>query len=172
MKIRIIVIGWVISVALAYSLAGCASHPKPVKTTPGTTAQAAGKGTPGSPGGRETGKPAQPNGLPVVEKVDITGEVQAEKNGDTDKEASALLEEGFAAYQEALGAIDRKDLDTALAKLDEAYETLPKIKLGPRLPPSPGKKRPPDPDRPEDPAGLRLEPADQRSQDEDSLLGQ
>ncbi|MGD1009721.1 MAG: LysM peptidoglycan-binding domain-containing protein [Candidatus Aminicenantales bacterium] len=129
MKIRIMVISCLVSVALAFSLSGCASHPKPVKTTPGTPAQPAGKAVPITPTGRETGKPAKPNELPVLEKTDINGEAQAEKNGDTDKEASALLEEGFAAYQEALGAIDRKDMDTALAKLDEAYETLPKIKL-------------------------------------------
>ena len=36
--------------------------------------------------------------------------------------------------EKALAAIDRKDMDAALPKLDEAYETLPKIKLPPDSP--------------------------------------
>jgi membrane-bound lytic murein transglycosylase D len=119
---------------LAVTLAACSSSPKAVRTAPKTPPQPAGKAIPVAPVVQETGKPAQPRELPVLAKEDINGEPQAEKNGDTDKEASALLEEGFAAYQEALAAIDRKDMDAALAKLDEAYETLPKIKLPPDSP--------------------------------------
>jgi membrane-bound lytic murein transglycosylase D len=134
MKIRKTIIGCVISVALAFSLAGCSSPSKAVRTTPKTASHPTGKAVPVTPSAQETGKPAEPDELPVLAKEDINGEAQAEKNGDTDKEASAVLEEGFAAYQEALAAIDRKDMDAALAKLDEAYEALPKIKLPPDSP--------------------------------------
>ncbi|MGA2362867.1 MAG: LysM peptidoglycan-binding domain-containing protein [Candidatus Aminicenantales bacterium] len=115
---------------LAVSLAACSSAPKAVRTTPKTASHPAGKAVPVTPPAQQTGKPAQSDEL----REDINGEAQAEKNGDMDKEASALLEEGFAAYQEALAAIDRKDMDAALAKLDDAYETLPKIKLPPDSP--------------------------------------
>jgi len=111
--------------------AACSSSPKPVKTTPKKPPSSSGTSTTPAvtPADKDIVNPAPPAPLPVLAKDDINGEAQAEKNGESDKEASALLEEGFAAYQEALAAIDRGDLDAALAKLDEAYEFIPKIKI-------------------------------------------
>ena len=109
--------------------AACSSSPKPVKTTPKKPPSSSGTTPAIKPGDKDVVNPAPPAPLPVLAKDDINEEAQAEKNGEPDKEASALLEEGFAAYQEALAAIDRGDLDAALAKLDEAYEFIPKIKL-------------------------------------------
>jgi len=123
--IRIVLSGFVAATVLA----GCSSTPKPVRATPTKPAGSSGTAATAIPADNGTAKPAPPAQLPVLAKEDINGEPQAEKNGEADKEASALLEDGFAAYQEALAAIDRGDLDTALAKLDEAYEFIPKIKL-------------------------------------------
>jgi membrane-bound lytic murein transglycosylase D len=119
--------------ALAFSMmAGCSSSPKPAAAAPKPAAKPAQKPEQAKPAPSEPAKPgAQPAGLPVLAKEDINGEpqVQAEKNGEAEKEAGTLLEEGFAAYQEALAAIDRGDLDAALAKLDEASGFIPKVKL-------------------------------------------
>jgi membrane-bound lytic murein transglycosylase D len=118
--------------AVAFVLAGCSSSSKAVKTAP----KPAGKAVPANPPTEEAAKPSHPEELPVLAKEDISAEAQtqAEKNGERDKEASALLEEGFNSYQEALAAFDRGDMDAALAKLDEAYEIIPKIKLPPDSP--------------------------------------
>jgi membrane-bound lytic murein transglycosylase D len=121
--------GIIFGLVTALLLAACSSSPKAVKTTPKKSSRPPAKTEPAKPAAKEAEKAAQPAQLPVLAKEDINGDAQAEKNGDTDKETSALLEEGFAAYQEALIAIDRGDLENALAKLDEAYEIIPKIKL-------------------------------------------
>ena len=123
--IRVLVYGFVTAMVFA----ACSSSPKPVKTTPKKPPNSSGTTPTVKPADKDAVKPAPPAQLPVLAKEDINGEAQVEKNGEPDKEASALLEEGFAAYQEALAAIDRGDLDTALTKLDEAYEFIPKIKL-------------------------------------------
>ncbi|MGZ7046508.1 MAG: transglycosylase SLT domain-containing protein, partial [Candidatus Aminicenantales bacterium] len=123
--IRVFVSGFVTVLVFA----ACSSSPKPVKTTPKKPPSSSGTTPTVKPADKDVAHPAPPATLPVLAKDDINGEAQAEKNGEPDKEASALLEEGFAAYQEALGAIDRGDLDAALTKLDEAYEFIPKIKL-------------------------------------------
>ncbi len=138
MKIRKETVQGVLTLALVFSLAAaCSSHAGAVRTTPQPAAKPSEKTEPAKPAPAGTAKPGpQPAEIPVLAKEDINGDAQspAEKNGETDKEASALLEEGFAAYQEALAAIERKDMDAALAKLDEAYETVPKIKLSPDSP--------------------------------------
>jgi membrane-bound lytic murein transglycosylase D len=130
MKTQKIVIAGLAALALFFSLDGCSSSPKPVRTTPAASPKPAVTTAPANSPAREAEKPAAaPDKLPVLVKEDINGDTQAEKNGETDKEAAALLEEGFTAYQEALAALNRKDTDTALAKLDEAYEIIPKIKI-------------------------------------------
>ena len=125
--IRVFVSGFVAVLVFA----ACSSSPKPVKTTPKKPPSSSGTNTTPAvtPADKDIVNPAPPAPLPVLAKDDINGEAQAEKNGESDKEASALLEEGFAAYQEALASIDRGDLDAALTKLDEAYEFIPKIKI-------------------------------------------
>ncbi len=111
----------------------CASGKKGVRTTPqgepaGAVAPAAGQ------------VPAQaglPPGLPVLEKDALNGETPAERNGNgsLDKEESAAaLEEALTSYQDGQAALDRGDLDTALARLDEAYGLILKAKLPPDSP--------------------------------------
>jgi membrane-bound lytic murein transglycosylase D len=116
---------------LAFLLAGCASHPKSAQTTPKPAAKPAEKTQPAKPGSVETAPVTKPAALPDLGKEDINADIQGlpEKTEENEKEASALLEDGFAAYSDALSAIDRGDLDAALAKLDEAYEIIPKVKL-------------------------------------------
>ena len=113
--------------ALTYFLTSCSSASKSARTAPKSGSKPATKTEPAE----GTAQPGPPAPLPVLGKEDINGNAQekAEKNGEADKEAGALLEEGFTAYQEALAAIDRGDLEAALAKLDEAYAVLPRIKL-------------------------------------------
>jgi len=137
MKIRNSAFLGSLTLALILSLAVCSSPARTARTTPKPAAKPPQKTEPAKPASSETDKPStRPAELPVLGKDDINGDAQAQadKNGEADKEASALLEEGFAAYQEALAAIDRKDMDAALSKLDDAYETLPKIKLPPDSP--------------------------------------
>lgn len=58
-------------------------------------------------------------------------EVQAapSKGEVTDKDAAALLEDAFTAYEDAQAALDREDMEGALAKLDEAYGLLLKMSV-------------------------------------------
>ncbi len=130
MKIRKTTVFGSLTLALVLSLAAaCSSPARTARTTPKPAAK--------PPEKTEPAKPApQPAELPVLAKDDINAEAQssAEKNGETDKEAAALLEEGFAACQEAQAAIDRGDVDEALAKLDEAYGLIPRLKLPPDSP--------------------------------------
>jgi membrane-bound lytic murein transglycosylase D len=117
--------------AVAFFLAGCSSTPRPAQGT-SKTSKPAQKTQPAKPQAQEADKPVeQPHELPVLGKEDINGDAQAqpEKNGETEKEAGALLEAGFNAYQDAVAAIDRGDMETALAKLDEAYGIIPRVKL-------------------------------------------
>ena len=135
MKMRKTEVFGVLTLALVLSVAAaCSSPARTARTTPKPAAKTPQKTEPAKPAPAGTAKPAaQPAELPVLAKEDINGEAQssAEKNGETDKEAAALLEEGFAACQEAQAAIDRGDVDEALAKLDEAYAVIPRLKLPP-----------------------------------------
>jgi membrane-bound lytic murein transglycosylase D len=56
------------------------------------------------------------------------------KSEATEKDASVLLEDAFASYEEAQAAIEREDMDRALAKLDEAYGFLLRMSLPPDSP--------------------------------------
>lgn len=46
------------------------------------------------------------------------------KGEATEKDAAALLEDAFAAYEEAQAALEREDMEGAMVKLDEAYGLL------------------------------------------------
>lgn len=132
MKIRNRALLGSLTLALVLSLAVCSSPARTARTTPRPAAKPPQKTEPAKPASSETDKPStRPADLPVLGKDDINGDaqVQADKNGEADKEASAVLEEGFAAYQEALAAIERGDTDAALAKLDEASAIIPRVKL-------------------------------------------
>jgi len=98
-------------------LAGCSSTPKPAKTSPSPA--------PSPPPAVEAAKPPAENPSAAVEETPITAAetVQAAPaRGDAvEKDAAVLLEDAFAAYEEALAALDREDMEAAQAKLDEAY---------------------------------------------------
>jgi membrane-bound lytic murein transglycosylase D len=98
-------------------LAGCSSTPKPAKTSPSPA--------PSPPPAVEAAKPPAEKPSAAVEETPITAAetVQAAPaRGDAvEKDAAVLLEDAFAAYEEALAALDREDMEAAQAKLDEAY---------------------------------------------------
>ena len=98
-------------------LAGCSSTPKPAKTVT--------KPLPSPPPAVEAAKPpAEKPSAAVEETLPPAAEtVQAApaKGDAVEKDAAVLLEDAFAAYEEALAALDKEDMETAQAKLDEAY---------------------------------------------------
>ncbi|MEN6312514.1 MAG: hypothetical protein ABFD80_13375, partial [Acidobacteriota bacterium] len=132
MKTRKTIIAGLAALAVFFSLSACSSHKPAPRTVPKTSPKPVTTTAPANPQAQEAEKPAPaPGKLPVLGKEDLNGDAQSDKNGEPDKEAAALLEEGFTAYQEALAALNRKDMDAALVKLDEAYEIIPKIKVSP-----------------------------------------
>ncbi len=113
--------------SVIFILTACSSTPKPAKT-----------GTKPAP------KPAQPataqptaqelpriSEEPVISKEGdgVSVQAQADNGEESEKDAAAILEDAFAAYEEAQAAIAREDMDGALAKLDEAYGRLLKMSL-------------------------------------------
>jgi membrane-bound lytic murein transglycosylase D len=116
---------FVFILSLIFLLAACSTAPKPARTVakpqpkpaPAATAEPA-----------KTDAPKAVEELPVAKEA-VSQEVQADKAEESDKDASALLEDAFGAYEEAQAAIDREDMDGALAKLDEAYGLLLKMSL-------------------------------------------
>ncbi|MCJ7645242.1 MAG: LysM peptidoglycan-binding domain-containing protein [Candidatus Aminicenantes bacterium] len=119
----------------------CSSGHKAAKTTPQASPAAREKASNGKNGGgvnpdtKQSAPPAQAAvPLPVLEKDDLDGEAESGKNGaqTPDKEeASGLLEEALTAYQDAQAALDRGEIDPALAKLDEAYGLILKANTPP-----------------------------------------
>jgi len=105
------------SLSLILFLATCSSAPKTVpKPAP---AQAA-----------KTDEPKAVEELPVArEEARQDVQAQADKGEESEKDASALLEGAFGAYEEAQAAMEREDMDGALAKLDEAYGLLLRMSL-------------------------------------------
>jgi membrane-bound lytic murein transglycosylase D len=59
----------------------------------------------------------------------VEPQVPPEKPVEAEKDVADLLEDAFAAYEEAQSALEREDMDGALAKLDEAYGILLKMSL-------------------------------------------
>ena len=101
-------------------LAGCASTPKPAKTAP--------KPVPSPPPAIEAAKPPSEKPAAAVEEAlpPAAEPVQAApaKGDAVEKDAAVLLEDAFAAYEEALAALDREEMEAAQAKLDEAFGLL------------------------------------------------
>ncbi len=112
--------------------AACSSGPKPAKTVPKPAPAEAGPAL-ARPAGAETppaeAKPPVETPVPVSEP-----RVAAESREQADRDAATLLEDAFAAYEEAQTAVDREDMDGALAKLDEAYGLLLSMSLPPDSP--------------------------------------
>ena len=106
-------------------LAACSSSPKPPKTTP--------KPVPAAPA-VETEKPQVDKPAPAVaepvrqaREAEEPAQAPTPRDESTDKDAAALLEDAFTAYEEAQAAIERQDMEGALVKLDEAYGLLLKM---------------------------------------------
>jgi len=120
--------------ALAIFLAfACSGAKKAAKTVPPEK----GPETAAKAGVQPPSPPAQPppSPLPVVVPDALNGVPAEEKTDELGREeAAALLEEALTFYQDGQSALERGDLDGALAKLDEAYATILKIKLPPDSP--------------------------------------
>lgn len=108
-------------------LAACSSSPKPAKTVP--------KPAP-KPAETAPAKPAPAEQPKVSEELAASNQApgkalqaKTEKGEESEKDVSALLEDAFAAYEDAQAALEREDMDGALAKLDEAYGLLLKMSL-------------------------------------------
>jgi len=112
----------IVSLLLA---ASCSSGPKPAKTAP----QPPAKPIPAAAEPSVTVKP--PAEIPPAEPpaAAVEPQVPPEKPAETEKDVADLLEDAFAAYEEAQAALEREDMDGALAKLDEAYGILLKMSL-------------------------------------------
>lgn len=110
--------------SLILLLAACSSAAKPAKTAP----KPVPAGTDESPAAKN---PAAATKNPAYPRQEAGQNVRAlsEKGEQSEKDASALLEDAFGAYEEAQAAIAREDMDGALAKLDQAYGLLLKISL-------------------------------------------
>src|SRR5512136_1059636 len=116
---RHILPAWAVLPVIFLVLAACSSSPKPAKTTP----------TPVPPPvpSVEVGQPEAAKPDAAIEPVRPAGEAdqevraQAVKGEAEEKDAATLLEDAFAAYEEAQAALGREDMEGALTKLDEAY---------------------------------------------------
>jgi membrane-bound lytic murein transglycosylase D len=125
MKINRGLAPFVLTLSLILLLAYCSTAPKPARAVakpqpepvPAVTAEPA-----------KTDEPKTVEEPPIAKEA-VSQEVQADKAEESDKDASALLEDAFGAYEEAQAAIEREDMDGALAKLDEAYGLLLKMSL-------------------------------------------
>lgn len=104
-------------------LAACSSAPKAAKTTP-RPAPAAAPAVAAEPPAVD--KAAAETPADRVATPPAAQEAQDDASGPeaVRKDAAALLEDAFSAYEEAQAALDREDMDGALAKLDEAYGLL------------------------------------------------
>ena len=118
--------------SLILLLTACSSTPKPAKTIAKPAPQPAQPTAP-PPAALEQPKVSQE---PVVATEGAGVSVQAEtgKGEEFEKDVTVLLEDAFAAYEEAQAAIEREDMDGALAKLDQAYGLLLKMSLPPDSP--------------------------------------
>ncbi len=117
------------SLCLILFLVACSSTARPAKTA----AKPAPKPAPAAPA--KTDQPQAVEEPPVAkEAVSPDVQAQAEKAEEIEKDASELLEDAFGAYEEAQAALDREDMDGAMAKLDEAYGLLLRMSLPPDSP--------------------------------------
>jgi membrane-bound lytic murein transglycosylase D len=98
-------------------LAACSSGPKPAET-PASRPEPAALGE-----AAETPPPVLEE-LPAVPVAEEQIQDAQDKIDRAEKDPSALLEDAFAAYEEAQAALAGEDIDGALAKLDEAYGLL------------------------------------------------
>ena len=128
MKIRPRLAALISVLSLFLVLAACSPAPKPAQTSVKPAPKPVATAPPAEPAKAEVSKPAED---PPTAKEAAGQDVppQADKPVELDKDASALLEDAFGAYEEAQAAIARDEIDGALTKLDEAYGLLLKISL-------------------------------------------
>ncbi len=80
----------------------------------------------------ETPAETPPSPLPVIDSEAQFAVPGEEKTAEQEREeAASFLEEALTSYQEGQAALERGDLDGALAKLDDAYGAILKVKLPP-----------------------------------------
>jgi len=104
-------------------LAACSSGPKAVRTAPGPVVQTppvAAEETPAA----EAAVPEKKENQQLDQKSFRDAQVQPSGAETFRKDPAALLEDAFTAYEEAQAALEREDMEGALAKLDEAYGLL------------------------------------------------
>jgi len=109
---------------LALLLAACSSGPKPAKTAPAPKPEPAVIEEPA-----DLAVPPEEMAPAPVQVTEEEARAAADKGEQESKDAATLLEDAFAAYEEAQAALDREDMDGALAKLDEAYGFLLRMSL-------------------------------------------
>lgn len=119
---------WAVISLVLFALAACSSSPKPARTTPKPAPPPAAADVPAKPPADKPPVAVEEAASPAREEVQ---EVQAapSKGEVTDKDAAALLEDAFTAYEDAQAALEREDMEGALAKLDEAYGLLLKMSV-------------------------------------------
>lgn len=119
-------------IAFFFFLAACSTGPKPAATIP----QAAPPIPAAEAEDPERPLEAEPTALPEFDREDIEGEGFTRQEGDleNEKDAAALLEAAFRLQEESLEAMQKDDLDAALARLDEAYGLLLRLSLPPDSP--------------------------------------
>ncbi len=104
---------WASFLLILLLLAACSSSPKPATTT-----------SKPAPAPAQTAEQPAATVEEAPSAVREDAQIPSPKVESTEKDAAALLEDAFAAYEEAQAALDREDMEGALAKLDEAYGLL------------------------------------------------
>lgn len=109
--------------SLILLLAACSSSPKPAKTVPkpisGPAAVQPAAVETQTPPADKPAVPAEPEPKPAQE--DNREAAQDAKPDINEKDPAVLLEAAYATVEDAQAAIDKEDMDSALARLDEAY---------------------------------------------------
>jgi len=111
----------ILSFVLVLLAPACRSS-KPPQTAPKPAAAKPAAVEPAKPQAHDPAAAEVETVKPPVEDDDsVAARVRQDAAG---KDAATLLEDAFAAYEDAQAAIDREDMEGALVKLDEAYGLL------------------------------------------------
>jgi membrane-bound lytic murein transglycosylase D len=101
-------------VAVLLVSAACSGAKPPAKTVPRPAPE---------PAAAEPTQEAEPVALPALAQEAVEEEPSPPQEGtpESEKDDAALLEAAFKFYEESLAALERDDMDAALARLDDAY---------------------------------------------------
>ncbi len=107
----------ILAIALAAVLlasAACSGTKPPARTVPRPAPE---------PAAAEPTREAEPVALPALALEAVVEEPSPAQEGapESEKDDAALLEAAFRFYEESLAALERDDMDAALARLDDAY---------------------------------------------------